>query len=92
MITSETITQYFDDLTKEDLKDFHISGDYVGCWFNISNSGAVARIEYFDTFPDEESEESENILSTGGFIADKDYFLRMFKESESINPFVIELL
>jgi len=86
MITKENLTEVLNQLTKEDINEaMNSKSDYVALYTN--GYGYV----FFESF-DINNEEEEEILSTGGIIIDKDNFLLLFKESESINPFLIELI
>jgi len=88
MITSENITYYFDNLSEVQINEtFSGSGDNIAACFGSYG------YPYLDLITSEnEIEMRENAESTGGFICDKDDFLRLFQESESLNPWLIDLL
>ena len=60
--------------------------DYVGLWVTGYGNANLESVNINDL------EQIESIESTGGVICDKDDFLRLFEESESINPFLIAFL
>tara|TARA_R110000851_G_scaffold70304_1_gene156883 strand:- start:274 stop:531 length:258 start_codon:yes stop_codon:yes gene_type:complete len=85
MITQNNLKDYFDNLTAKDVSEAIESNvDYIGCYIN--GYGYVYAIP-MDGYMCE-----DDLLSTGGFICDKDDFLRLFVESESLNPFLLELI
>lgn len=88
MITSENIKYYFDNLTKTDINEaFSGFGDSVAAYF-----GSYGTPHLEEVIRSNEHELQEATESTGGFICDKDDFLRLFQESESLNPWLIDLL
>lgn len=85
MITTENIKQYFDLLTESDINEaINSKVDYIGCYIN--GYGYVYAIPMSCTDSD------DDLLSMGGFKCDKDDFLRLFVESESVNPYLTELI
>ena len=92
MLTSDTIKEYFDSLTEKQINEVFNDNDnqYFGIGFHTFNVGGFSFVVGFNNYPNEEQE--DEILSTGGCIVDSDQFLQLFKESKSINPFLIELL
>ena len=88
MITTENIKQYFDLLTESDVGEaFECVNDNVGAYF-----GSYGIPYLFAITQSNEIELIEAVDSTGGFICDKDDFLRLFMESGSVNPFLFELI
>lgn len=88
MITKENLKLFFDALTEDQINTVMDSaGDYVAGY--ITGNVGMCIIEAIEIL-DEETE--EEVYSSGGFICDKDDFLRLFKESESVNPYLIELI
>ena len=88
MITTENFKYYFDNLSKEQINDsFDNLGDllcicigsYGYCYLQLLNDKNQVK-------------QIETANNTGGFICDKDDFLRLFQESESLNPWLIDLL
>tara|TARA_R110000868_G_scaffold126602_1_gene333767 strand:- start:43 stop:306 length:264 start_codon:yes stop_codon:yes gene_type:complete len=87
MITKENLTEVLNQLTKEDINEaMNSKSDYLALYMN--GYGYV----FLESFDINNEEKEEEILSTGGIIIDKDNLLQLFKESESINPFLIELI
>lgn len=85
MITKDNLTQVMDQITENEIKQvMKAKSDYIGLW--LSGYGAV-NLESVDI---NNEEQESDILSTGGLITDKDEFLRLFMESESLNPFIME--
>ena len=85
MITSENIKEYFDLLTELDVNEaINSNVDYIGCYIN--GYGCVYAI------PMDTNDSDEDLISMGGFKCDKDDFLRLFEESDSLNPCLIDLL
>ena len=82
MITKDNLTACFDALTEDQITPVMESkGDAVAMY---ANGYGHIYLESFDYATDNE----EDIYSTGGFIADKDDFLRLFVESGSNNKFL----
>jgi len=89
MITKENLKSVMDAITKEDIeKVFNSNDDYLALQLYIFNAGYVVELNSIEPC----TYDSEEIEANGGLIIDKDDFLRLFKESESINPFLIELI
>lgn len=87
MITLYNLSMVFDALTEQQIKEAMESPhDYISLFIS-GNYGHV----YIES-SDYSEEENEDIASCGGVYTDKDGFLQLFKESESINPFLIELI
>lgn len=88
MITKENISHVLDALTKDQISNVFESGaDYFCLWL-----GGYGEI-YFDPIHSNCISQGEQCAEeTGGVFGDLDTFLMMFKESESINPFIIELI
>jgi hypothetical protein len=73
-------------LTEEEINDtMDARTDMV--LLTVNGYGYVSLTPSFDYEADQEEAEA-----TGGIWCDKDEFLRLFSESESINPFLIELI
>lgn len=86
MITRDNLTSVLDMLTEEEINDtMDARTDMV--LLTVNGYGYVSLTPSFDYEADQEEAES-----TGGIWCDKDEFLRLFSESESINPFLIELI
>jgi hypothetical protein len=86
MITKDNLASVMDALTEEQIETaINSDGDDVALYVN--GYGSVY-LEPFDYNEDNE----DDIFSTGGLICDKDTFLQLFKDSESVNPFLIELI
>lgn len=85
MITSQNLKQYFENIRDADLHTaWNADSDYVACI--IMGNHGFCGIESFDYSSDDE----EDVLNTGGFIADKDDFLRLYDESGAKNPYIDE--
>ena len=88
MITTENLTYYFDNLSEAQINDcFNNCGDLL-C-VSLSSYG-YSYLTLLTT--DNQVQQIETANDTGGFICDKDDFLRLFQESESLNPWLIDLL
>jgi hypothetical protein len=86
MITRDNLTSVLDMLTEQEIKEsMEAKTDMV--LLTVSGYGCVSLTPSFDYEADQEEAES-----TGGILCDKDEFLRLFSESDSINPFLIELI
>lgn len=86
MITRENLSSVLDMLTEEQISNaMEAKTDYV--LLTVNGYGYVSLTPSFDYEEDEQEAEQ-----TGGILCDKDEFLRLFSESESINPFLIELI
>ena len=85
MITTENLKTYFDLLSELDVSEAIDSNvDYIGCYVNGYG--------YVYAIPMDANDCEDDLLSMGGFQCDKDNFLRLFLESESINPFLLKLI
>ena len=86
MVTKDNLSSVLDMLTEQEINDtMDASTDMV--LLTVSGYGYVSLTPSFDYEEDQEVAES-----TGGIWCDKDDFLRLFSESESVNPFLIELI
>lgn len=88
MITKDNLTEVLNSLTKEQINNvFESNCDHVCLW--LGSYGDI----YFDPIPNNCFKQGEKMASeTGGIFCDKDTFLQLFKDSEAINPFLIELI
>ena len=85
MITQNNLKEYFDNLTAKDISEAIDSNvDYIGCYINGYG--------YVYAIPMDGEMCEDDLLSMGGFQCDKDDFLRLFMESESLNPFLLKLI
>lgn len=85
MITTENIKDYFDLLTESDINEaINSDVDYIGCYINGYG--------YVYAIPMDTNDCDEDLIYMGGFKCDKDDFLRLFEESESLNPFLLKLI
>lgn len=85
MITKDNLTEVMNQITEQEVKQvMNAKSDYIGLW--LSGYGAIN----LDTVDINDQKQEEEILSTGGAIMDKDDFLRLFMESGSLNPFIME--
>lgn len=88
MITAENLKIVFDSMTQQDVNELNQPGDYIIVLLNQYNAGfniIVMSCNYDD-------EKEESVISNGNLFLDKDDFLRLFKESGSVNPYLIELM
>ena len=86
MITRDNLSSVLDMLTEEEISNaMEAKTDYV--LLTVNGYGYVSLTPSFDYEEDEQEAEQ-----TGGILCDKDEFIRLFSESESINPFLIELI
>ena len=86
MITRDNFSSVLDMLTEQEINDtMNARTDMV--LLTVNGYGYVSLTPSFDYEADQEEAEA-----TGGIWCDKDDFLRLFSESESINPFLIELI
>ena len=87
MITAQNLSIAFNSLTKTQISEaMNSPHDYISMFI----SGNYEHV-YLES-SDYSEEENEEIQACGGVYTDKDEFLRLFKESESVNPFLIELI
>ena len=90
MITRENIAEVLNNISKEDVeKVFNSQNDYVALEVYIFNTEYVVELNSIDT---RLCSDAEQIQMDGGIVTDKDEFLRLFAESGSINPYLIEQL
>lgn len=86
MITKDNLSSVLDMLTEEQISNaMDAKCDHV--LLTVNGYGYVSLTPSFDYEEDEQEAEQ-----TGGILCDKDEFIRLFSESESINPFLIELI
>lgn len=86
MVTRDNLSSVLDMLTEEQINDaMDAKTDYV--LLRVDGYGNVSLTPSFDF-----DEAQEIVDSTGSLFCDKDDFLRLFSESESVNPFLIELI
>ena len=86
MITKDNLTEVMNLITEHQVNTvMNSKNDHLGLF--IDGYGNVF-LESINLFKDEERE--DEIRSTGGVIMDKDDFLRLFMESGSLNPFIME--
>jgi hypothetical protein len=87
MITKDNLKECFDMLTEDDVNKVMTSKkDYV--IFELCSTNAMSAA--YCTPADYDEEEAQAIVDNGDVYCDKDDFLRLFEESESVNPFLIE--
>lgn len=88
MITKDNLSEVFNMLTLEQIENvMEAKCDHVCLWL-----GSYGQI-YLDPIHSNCIEQGQKCAEeTGGIFCDKDDFLRLFAESESINPYLIELL
>jgi hypothetical protein len=88
MITSQNLKSYFNALTAKEINEaFSGFGDNVAAYF-----GSYGTPQLEEVIRSNETEMQEATESTGGFICDKDDFLRLFEESGSTNETLTELI
>lgn len=86
MITTKNIGLVFDYIKENQLnEEMQSNSDYIA--LNIDGYGNVF-LESVD-YSEEKEEEVQNL---GGVFCDKDDFLRLYKESRSLNPFFFPYL
>lgn len=89
MITKNNISETLNSLGESEVnKAFLDSKDFILLQVFVTNSGFTASIESCDYSEEIEQEAADN----GNLFIDKDSFLTLFKDSDSINPFLIALL
>ena len=89
MITKDNLKFCFDSLKESEIKEaMESKRDHISFWLHIFNTGSFATVEPVNYSEMKELKHSNN----GMLLLDKDDFLRLFKESESVNPFLIEYL
>jgi hypothetical protein len=89
MITRDNLKFAFDDLNEEQIKKaFESEKNYLLfelCHFNAGSFSCLIAVDY-------DEEEDQDARDNGNLFIDKDDFLQLFKESESVNPYLIELI
>ena len=85
MITKDNLKWAFDTLTQDEVTSaMESNNDYVSLEMHISNVGSYTTLRNVD--PDEQ----DQIESNGNLFMDKDSLLMLFKESDSVTPYLIE--
>jgi hypothetical protein len=93
MITKDNLKNVFDLLTENQINEiFQSNNDTLSLTVNGLTVNGYGYVSLTSVNPENYEEEEENCISTGGIFCDKDTLLQLFKESESINPFLIELI
>lgn len=89
MITNQNIDKFFDNLSEKQINEvMKCNKDFVLCEISYSNICV-----WYDITSMEWDEETENEADENGqLFCDKDVFLKLYKESESLNPFLMEYL
>ena len=86
MITRNNIASVFDVITEAQISGVMQSkNDYIALTVNGYGYVYLEAVDFSD-------EIEEEVQSCGGLLCDKDDFLRLFKESESLNPFFFTYL
>jgi hypothetical protein len=88
MITKDNLKAVFDNLNKSQIEEaMNYDSDYV--YFGVSSFGSyfVNKVPNDDLLEIQSDAEAE-----GNLVCDKDDFLRLFKESDSLNPWLIQLM
>ena len=86
MITRNNIASVFDVITEAQISGVMQSkNDYIALTVNGYGYVYLEAVDFSD-------EIEEEVQSCGGLLCDKDDFLRLFKESESLNPFFFPYL
>jgi len=89
MITQDNITEILDSLTSDQISKVKEDwNEYILLEVHCTNSCVWSTIESVEY--DEEVEQEAN--DNGQLFCDFDTFLQLFKDSNSINPFLIELI
>lgn len=88
MITSSNIKEYFDNLKESQINEVMEDrrNDVVMQIF-VSNACVWFSLESLNI-----DDDVEEIQDNGGIVLDKDDFLRLYKESRSLNPFFFPYL
>jgi hypothetical protein len=85
MITQNNLKTYIESFSQGDINEIiYYNADYIGCYINGCESKYAVPV-----YDDADAIEVE---SAGGFVCDKDHFFELFKESESINLFLLNLI
>jgi hypothetical protein len=89
MITQENLAEVLDSLTEAQIsKAMDGPNDYVS--LEVSCSNACVWVDLEDCEWSEEVE--QEIQDNGNLFCDKDQFLQLVKESDTVNPFLLELV
>lgn len=89
MITRDNLSEVLDMLTEIEIKTADESGkDHILLEVSYSNACVWANLTACDHSEETESEANDN----GNLFCDFDTFLQLFKDSDSINPFLTELI
>ena len=89
MITTQNIQEFFDNLSEKQINEVMQCNKYfVLCEISCSNVCIWYDVTSMDY--DEETENDAN--DNGQLFCDKDTFLQLYKESQSLNPFLMEYL
>lgn len=87
MITKDNLTEVLNLLTEKEINEtMNSNTNYIGLWLSSYGKVNLQPVSMYD------DEMINDIESTGGLVCDKDDFLRLFKKSKSINPFLIAFL
>ena len=91
MITQNNLKEVFDNLSKSDIdycfhKHIVINEDMICLSVSVFNAGWFSSLDIIS------NEDIENQENQGNLVCDKDDLLRLFQESKSINPFLLELI
>lgn len=87
MITSDNISSVFNTLSEQDVENtMNSSHDYVILEAHVTNSGWFSTLSSAEFDEDEQNE----VLANGGVYCDKDVLLQLFKESDSVNKFLLK--
>jgi hypothetical protein len=89
MITIQNIQEFFDNLSEKQINEvMQCNKDFVLCEISFTNVCV-----WYDVTSMDYSEETENDANDNGqLFCDKDTFVQLYKESESLNPFLMEYL
>jgi hypothetical protein len=87
MTTKDNLKYCFDNLDQDDIREAMESNkDYVVFELHSFNTGSYPSLEGVKYSAEMQIETHDK----GNIYCDKDDFLRLFKESESVNPFLID--
>ena len=86
MITKNNIETIFDSISEKQLNEaMQSKSDYIALSIDGYGNVFLDSVEYSE-------ETEEEVQGVGGVFCDKDDFLRLYKESESLNPFFFPYL
>jgi len=89
MITRDNLSESLNAISKEDIKEtFESTKDYVLFCNYVFNVGTISNLSACDYCETTE----QRAQNEGQIFCDKDTFLQLFKDSESVNPYLIELI